>query len=44
MRVTTFLVLSGLIAFPACGRAQVPAGERKVFRYGDAARRRGVDP
>jgi Putative peptidase family len=38
MRVTTFLVLSGLIAFPTSGGAQVPAGERKVFRYGDEAR------
>ena len=38
MRVTTLLVLSGLIAFSARGRAQVPTGERKAFRYGDWAR------
>ena len=35
MRLMTFLVLTGLIAFPACGKAQVPVGQREVFRYGD---------
>ena len=38
MRLTTFLMLCGLIAPPACGGTQEPAGERKVFRYGDEAR------
>ncbi len=38
MCLTTLLMLSGLIAPPACGGAQEPAGERKVFRYGTEAR------
>jgi len=38
MRLTTLLMLSGLIAPSACGGAQEPAGERKVFRYGTEAR------
>ncbi len=36
MRVMTFLVLTGLMVFPASGKAQVPVGERQVFRYGNA--------
>jgi Putative peptidase family len=38
MRLSTFLMFSLLIAPSAYGGAQQPAGERKVFRYGDEAR------
>jgi Putative peptidase family len=37
MRLTTFLMLSGLIAAPVCAGAQELTGERKVFRYGTEA-------